>query len=307
MIFFYGEGRLGNQVFQFQALSSLCNRAAVSNRNLERVLAIGLEDLDSLFDLRERPVKVVTRSGLVKRIAKYFVIPLLLRPLAKWLRLIGYAYEPRTGQGPYRGLSGELMRKAGLFNRLTFVDGGYYQNPQMSHAAFPIDTLSVKAHWVAAARAYLQSSVPSECEAIAVHVRRGDYLQFATYGVNNLALPQDYYWRAIRDVQQQVPNAYFIFVTDDAEWVSTTFADLPNKRTVATSVAADFAVMTQCRGAIVSNSTFSLAAALLIDSPTVVVGPKYWFGFRVGVWLPPKIECKRAPMNYVPVTAEATT
>ncbi len=43
-ILFIGEGRLGNQIFQYAALSSIARPCA-------RLTAIGLEDLEGLFDL----------------------------------------------------------------------------------------------------------------------------------------------------------------------------------------------------------------------------------------------------------------
>lgn len=76
MILFYGEGRLGNQIFQYQALNHIATRA-------DKIFAVGLEHLENVFCLKGPRVVLVTRNQMLKRFFKFVVLPLVLRPLAK--------------------------------------------------------------------------------------------------------------------------------------------------------------------------------------------------------------------------------
>jgi hypothetical protein len=294
VIFFYGEGRLGNQVFQYQALTRLARKG-------ECVFAVGLEDLHALLQLRDAPVTVVTRNEILKRVIKYGLVPLVLKPLARYLRIFSYAHEPLDGADPYRGFGGAYRLQRGLMHRIVFVDGGFYQNAELSPHIFPLPCAQVRADLRAAAQHFIAAALAPDESPVCVHIRRGDYLGFASYGVADLALPERFYRDAMRSIQTHIPDAHFIFVTDDPEWVTTTFADVARKTVVSNSAVLDFAIMSECRGAILSNSTFSLAAALLMRDPSAVIGPRHWFGFRVGRWLPPRIEFRDPRLIYLQV------
>ena len=70
IVLFYGEGRLGNQVFQYQALNHLAGAGG-------RILAVGLEDLGASLEILGAPVTVITRQPWLKRAIKYLLVPWL--------------------------------------------------------------------------------------------------------------------------------------------------------------------------------------------------------------------------------------
>ncbi len=292
MIFFYGEGRLGNQIFQYQALSQLAKPG-------ESIVSVGLEDLHRHFELRGPRLLVLTHNGLLKRIMKYALNPLLLRPLARLLRLFNYATETSYGVPPNDGASGELLMRAGLFGGLTFVDGGYYQNSSYWPALFPTPLFRIHENLRGAAKRRLDAICRERHRPTFVHVRRGDYLIHTDYGLKDLALPTSFYRAAIGELTMRVGQTHLVFVTDDATWVEENFVDITNKTIVSSSVEMDFAIMTECASGILSNSTFSLAAAFMLKNPKVVIAPKYWLGFRVGAWYPPKMHYAHPKLVYI--------
>lgn len=298
MIFFYGEGRLGNQVFQYIALTHLAR--TLSNSKRETLFAVGLEDISSVLQLSGPQLRVLSRNYWFKRAMKYLVVPFVLRPISRYVRLINYAQESSTA-GVNAGLSGEYRLQSGLFASLTFVDGGYYQNGNLAHAAFPLTDVSLQTSLHEAAAAYLLSVTTPTSAAYFVHIRRGDYQHFSSYGVSNLGLPTCYFRAGMATILERDPAARFVFVTDDPKWVEIEFAEVANKCIAAFNPALDFAIMALCRGGVLSNSTFSLAAALLQNQPPIVVGPKYWFGFRVARWLPPRIRVDDPRVVYLEV------
>ena len=299
-ILFYGEGRLGNQVFQYQALSNLAGSGG-------SIIAVGLEDMQASLDLTGPPLRVVCRSKWLKRFVKYIVLPCILRPLCRTLRLTGYAFEHQSGSGAQRRAEGEMVVRPGLLRRIVFVDGGGYQSEAHWSRAFPATTLRLKPELQHAAQEYLDASNPEGYPNAFVHVRRGDYLTFSAYGVGGLTLPEFYYRGAIAELRQRLRRLgplRLVFVTDDPEWVRETFADIEPKSIASFHPALDFAIMAGCTAGIVSNSTFSLAAALLLDNPQLVIGPQYWLGFRAREWLPPRIRFDRPQMLYLPAIAQ---
>jgi hypothetical protein len=293
LILFAGEGRLGNQVFQYAALSSIAGADS-------RVIAVGLEDLPRAFELLGPRCTVLPGGLWMRRLVKYLLRPLLLLPLARWLRLMSYAREPDT-KGAHRGSDGRLRLQPGLIRKLLFVDGGYYQNSDYWPDLFPPRSLRLREQWRVEARREMQWSEADGARPFFLHVRRSDYVGFTSYGLSELLLPVAYFRKAIEEVRARIGPRRILIVTDDAAWVEREFADIPDRAVISGSPLLDFAVMTECAGGILSNSTFSLAAALFMREPEVVLGPEYWFGFRVREWLPPRIRFAHDRIKYLPI------
>ena len=210
-IFFIGEGRLGNQIFQYTALSAIAPAGSP-------LIAIGLEDLEELFELRG-PALTVLRGGIwLKRFAKYVLAPFILRPLARYLRLISYAREPESGD-THRGAAGEFELRRGLFAGLVFVDGGYYQSSEFWRDVFPPRALEMRQSWRTRAReALVRHAGRNPARPYFLHVRRGDYLGFTTYGVTDLLLPTEFFRQAIEKFRAHGGFDLLVIVTDDARW-----------------------------------------------------------------------------------------
>lgn len=298
LILFVGEGRVGNQVFQYVALNSIASPSS-------RIIAVGLEHLEELFELRGPRCHVVGGGVWTKRIVKYLVCPLLLRPLARWLRIIGYAHERET-RGSHAGSDGELRVRRGLFAQVLFVDGGFYQNSDYWPQPFEARCLELREHWRTAAREQMtRAGAPPERRPFFLHVRRGDYIGFTTYGLSGLQLPTRFYLDAIEAARARAPHRPLIVVTDDPPWAEREFASVPDRILVSSSPCVDFAIMAECAGGIISNSTFSLTAAMFMRAPEVVLGPRYWFGFRVNKWLPPRIRFEHERIEYLAIPGGA--
>jgi hypothetical protein len=293
MIFFYGEGRLGNQIFQYQALCAIA-------RPRETIVAAGLESLPALFEIRGPKLRVLTQNITLKRLIKRIVVDLILRPAVRTLRLANYAHEPPFELDRRAQPGGELHFRKGLLRHFTFVDGGYYQNPSLWAALFPAAALGLRSSVRQSALRFL-ASIPGG--ASFVHVRRGDYLNYKVYGAGDVCLPAGFYRAAIKELHRRVGDTHLVFVTDDPRWIEENLGDIPNTTITSNDPLTDFAIMTECKSGIVSNSTYSLAAALIMTDPGIVIGPEYWFGFEAGEWYPPRIQCAHEKMLYMAVPA----
>jgi len=103
--------------------------------------------------------------------------------------------------------------------------------------------------------------------SVAVHVRRGDYEHF------NWTLDKTYYDTAMQKIREFVNEPIFYFFSDDPEWVSKNWNEIPWSGGEIT----DFWLMSQCKHNIISNSSFSFWAAMLNNNPDkVVIYPEDW-------------------------------
>ena len=114
--------------------------------------------------------------------------------------------------------------------------------------------------------------------SVSLHVRRGDYTLAAE---GNIALPLDYYHRAIDLIRQRFENPLFFIFSDDIEFAR---ANLPaGMRQVFVEGNDDFSsqedlrLMSACQHHIIANSSFSWWGAWLNPgSEKIVVAPRHW-------------------------------
>lgn len=116
----------------------------------------------------------------------------------------------------------------------------------------------------------------------AVHFRRGDYVTNEAFNRDIGVLGLDYYERAIALLRERHPDVTLYVFSDDIEAVEREFRPaVPHVfvRVTRPWHAYDkIRLMSQCRHAIVSNSTFAWWAAWLNPSPDkMVIAPEPWF------------------------------
>jgi len=136
----------------------------------------------------------------------------------------------------------------------------------------------------------------SSPDAVAVHVRRGDYLK--PENINDffgMCTPK-YYRAAMNYIRIRIPNAKFYFFSDDPLWCQQEFAS-EACRVVDSNVGndswMDMALMSKCHHAIVANSSFSLWARWIrgFHSNSIEISPSRFlnaqaYGSRVGDIVP---------------------
>ncbi|MFC6102639.1 alpha-1,2-fucosyltransferase [Olivibacter domesticus] len=115
-------------------------------------------------------------------------------------------------------------------------------------------------------------------ESVAIHVRRGDYLKDPYLGG---LVDVEYFEKGIALVRERLRNPKFYVFSDDITWCKqylnlqeSVFIDW-NK---GNDSYRDMQLMSHCKHAIISNSSFSWWGAWLNRSPNkVIVVPKVWY------------------------------
>ena len=118
-----------------------------------------------------------------------------------------------------------------------------------------------------------------KANVISVHVRRGDYLVGDAVNIYGGICTQTYYRNAINWVNNHVNNPFFLFFSDDPDYVKKEF-DMSNKLVVdwnsGSNSFIDMYLMSKCYGMILANSSFSYCAARLNENCQFVLCPTKW-------------------------------
>lgn len=113
--------------------------------------------------------------------------------------------------------------------------------------------------------------------SVSIHIRRGDYLSFGVDMENRM----NYYNDAINYIKKKVNNPYWIFFSDDPQWVKEHFL-IDDGFFVHWNSGEDswqdMFLMSKCKHNIIANSTFSWWGAWLNNNPDkIVIAPTIWF------------------------------
>jgi len=118
------------------------------------------------------------------------------------------------------------------------------------------------------------------CNAVSLHVRRGDY--YSDPGTSRLyaCCTSNYYQAAIDRIKGLLENPTFFVFSDEPDWAESGL-DLDNKVIVRAnspeSAHDDLRLMQNCRHHIIANSSFSWWGAWLNENPDkIVIAPRTW-------------------------------
>lgn len=127
----------------------------------------------------------------------------------------------------------------------------------------------------------LAKEIESNALAVAIHVRRGDYVNHPLYREKLGFVGEKYLERAMERIALELnANPKFYVFTNDSDWCRGFFntdVSIVNESFCAEHAHSDFILMTKFRNHIISNSTFSWWAARLSahESPNVIM-PTPW-------------------------------
>jgi hypothetical protein len=279
---FVGEGRLGNQIFQYVAMHKMGAAG--------KILAPGFGQLCAICEPLGPSVTMLLPKS-AEKIFRRIIAPVLVRPLFRWLKMGTYIREiPPTWNRNDASPDFEFIQKIEGAAPFTYVDGGYFQN--MSNLLTIDDFKCLKVRSEISEKANLQLRLAdSRCDwrdgYVAIHVRRGDYLTHSSHGVDDIVLNEEYYEKAIEALElTSYAMKCRVVVTDDREWCLSRQSIFGDAAIVSNTAAIDFAILASATVSILSNSTYSLAAAM-VDVPALkIIAPKYWFGRSRKEWLP---------------------
>jgi len=122
----------------------------------------------------------------------------------------------------------------------------------------------------------------ARCNAVSLHVRRGDYVSNPGSSRVHGLCGADYHQAAVRRIAEVVPQPHLFVFSDDPQWAAGNL-HLGHPMTIVTGNDSrrdyeDLHLMSLCRHHIVANSSFSWWGAWLDTNPDkIVIAPERWF------------------------------
>ncbi len=122
----------------------------------------------------------------------------------------------------------------------------------------------------------------ASCNAVSLHIRRGDYANNAKTNATHGLCSLDYYKAAVHYISTRVKQPVFFIFSDDIAWVKDNLKmDFPCHyvdHNVDAESHNDMRLMSLCQHHIIANSSFSWWGAWLNPRvEKIVVAPRKWF------------------------------
>lgn len=268
-------GGLGNQLFQFsygQYLKKHHNIDVIFD--VQFYLSKENEKLLRKFSLIELGFRCPISGKLKSRVWSGRSRSLLARFLKKYLwKNPVYLYE-------------FYSENFDVFNIMTpaYIEGGFQRSEividvleDMRNMINPTIKLSpIYFQWLKR----IQKS-----NSVAIHVRRGDYINNKSTNALHGVCTFDYYVQAINKIIQEQSDVNFFVFSDDLEYCRLAFSSFESFWFVDISSSnqnhsdlEEFLLLVKCKHQIIANSTFSWWAAMLNNNPSkLVIYPLRWF------------------------------
>lgn len=120
------------------------------------------------------------------------------------------------------------------------------------------------------------------CNSVALHVRRGDFVSDSNTSKKHGVCSLEYYYDSIKLMNEKVKNPTFFIFSDDSEWVKGNL-EIPNNEKYfiahnsVDEACEDLRLMRNCNHFITANSTFSWWGAWLSKNPKkIIITPRKW-------------------------------
>ena len=273
MVVFYGQGGLGNQLFQYAA----ARRLSIRN-NVPLVL--------DPYWFKHPKIGETQRSLQINR---YPVVLRLATPLEQIQWSLMRVRMARYLKPLHCFLSMELVKEEGhsINQKVLNASGDTYLSGFWQSEAYFADIR----------KELLQDFTPCEMPteedqkvinqiknsvAVSVHVRRGDYVtsksNYEYHGVCSL----NYYYAAIQHLTERVKNPTLFIFSDDPEWtrtnLGTAYPTVYVDHNNSDNAFQDLRLMSLCQHHIIANSSFSWWGAWLSENNDgIVIAPERWY------------------------------
>ena len=116
--------------------------------------------------------------------------------------------------------------------------------------------------------------------SVAIHFRRGDYLNKPKSREVHASCSNNYYYNGIDHIQNEINNLHYFIFSDDLMWVKSNL-NFTKNTTFIDNKGPEYEhlfLMSQCKHQITANSTFSWWAAWLNTNPAkIIITPKHWY------------------------------
>jgi hypothetical protein len=269
------QGGLGNQMFQYAFARIL------AQKNKTTVLLEGsfFERIEKIAGFTPRTFELAHfNNSYIWCSSSDFISFHKISIINKFKKKIGLNY-PKIYKEPSFGFQADALSiKSPVYLKGYFQSYKYYIGYEdfiRQLFSFPIDTLDD-------INKELLSTIKSS-NTIAIHIRRGDFVNDTITATHHGSCSLEYYQEAIKLLVSKNDEFTLVFFSDDNDWVKSQFKDLAYSKIFIDHNKnedswKDMFLMSSCNHNIIANSSFSWWAAWLNkNSEKRVIAPKKWF------------------------------
>ena len=265
------SGGLGNQMFQYAAAKSLAIRLNTTlsvdlytflkkTQATVRPYELGIFNIEDVVETSSLKAKAVTKARpFIQKHRSFF------QTFGVFTDTYAILYQPA-----FEALTGDVIMS------------GYFQNESYFNNISELLWKDFSFKYPLTGKNKDIAGQVSENQSIAVHIRRGDYLNKNSQS-NFAILEKDYYENAINYISAHVKNPEFYVFSEDFDWIkdNLNFEEFPvtfidwNK---GKDSYIDMQLMSLCKHNIIANSSFSWWSAWLNNNEEKnIIAPKRWF------------------------------
>jgi hypothetical protein len=286
VIILLGNGRLGNQLFQYSFVRKEFPE--------HKIVLIGFDEAAELCDLRKAHIIQQKYFGKISYRVFRGVIALL-----ELTRLISGIEEDISGP------EFKIIKRHGFLFNIILIRNSFFQHEKFTHD-LPFD-LEIKSQHLNRAKFLLSKTFDTQLtkKLVFIHIRRGDYVEWPSSEFPAV-LPVKWVFDAMEYFKERIGSPIFLIFTDDRQYVRDVFSNRIDIVVMSSENAAeDMAIMSLCNFGILSASTFSWWAAnfarknLSQTTNHEFIAPNFWAGHASGKWFPPNFYSQW--LTYLPV------
>ena len=286
MYFFFGDGLIGNQLFQYAFLKTIIKKKSlIISTNLQEVNNFLIIDKKiNLIDIKNKYLIFLFRRIFIWFFVIFSSCKIFSSINVERKNLYGTKIEKK-----------KIVYKKGLLD-ITFIYPRFFQSEFFFKEKRILDYMDIKDMHLNKANLFL-SKIPKKKEKIFIHYRQGrrdltgprdnvskytleDYKKIKFLGLEGIALPDKYYTEMIKFFKKRVKNPYFIILTDNTDRAKKTFFQLKEKIISHNNQYVDLTIMSCCQNGIMSNSSISWWGGFLMKKRKILIGAKYWLGWK---------------------------
>jgi hypothetical protein len=266
----YCQGGLGNQLFQFVVGYILAKKNKINLRiNVESFNSYDLEfELDKFPEIRKLNIHKIKNYNFFAKIYLY---------LYNKLFLDNQEFE----KSPFV-FNGDLLKEK-IVKNVTIK--GFFQSEKyfVNYKKIVLKLFRFSKTRDKLLQKYL--NLIKNKNSVAIHIRRGDYLNNPKVRYVHGILKEDYYKKSISYFKKRVKNPIFFIFSDDIELVKKTFFFFNKEKFIfidTKSSINDLHLMSNCKHFIIANSTFSWWGAWLSKNKhKIICAPKNWLRAKI--------------------------
>ena len=283
----YCQGGLGNQLFQFALGYILAKKNKINLRiNIERYNSSEREfDLDKFPEINKLNIPKITKYNFFIKINLYLKYKFLkILKIIRIYRLINYFFflEKRKLENTPFVFNENLLKKKIAKNFLLL---GFFQSEKYFISYKKIILKLLKFPKIKKKLFQNHLDLIKNSNSVAIHIRRGDYLNNPKARYFHGILHESYYKKSIDYIKRRIKNPVFFIFSDDINLVKKDFFFFKKEIHIfidTKSSVNDLHLMSSCKHFIIANSTFSWWGAWLSkNSHKIICAPKKWVKARI--------------------------